>query len=369
MGSRLARCAIATGVLTGAAAVTGYGPGITTDTAATRAAAAGLPSPPAFPERLERYLSSVLKLTPRERQALHSGSPVTRLLDADPATEVAVFGSVWVAAPLDRYVRAINDIEQFEKGANFRVTRKLSEPPTLEDFASLDLPDDDVVSLRWCKVGECEIKLSQAGLDRIAREVDWSKPSAEQDAERAIRRMAFEYVNAYRAGGNASLAVYRDNERPTFVAREFESMVSRMPELSTHLPELRRHLLEYPTYTLPGSSEFFYFQEAVFGLKPTVRINHVVITDSPDGIAVACKQLYASHYFWTALELRVLVPDAARGQGFWFVNVNRSRSDGLSGFMGKLIRGKVRGEAREGMEAVLKNTKTRLEVQARKAGL
>jgi hypothetical protein len=71
--------------------------------------------------------------------------------------------------------------------------------------------------------------------------------------------------------------------------------------------------------------------------------------------------LYASHYFWTALELRVLVPDPSRGQGFWYVSVNRSRSDGLSGFVGSLIRGKVRGEADKGMMAALKITKTKME--------
>jgi hypothetical protein len=71
--------------------------------------------------------------------------------------------------------------------------------------------------------------------------------------------------------------------------------------------------------------------------------------------------LYASHYFWTAVELRVLVPDPARGPGFWFASVNRSRSDGLSGFVGSLLRGKVRGEAEEGMQAALKITKTGME--------
>jgi hypothetical protein len=77
-------------------------------------------------------------------------------------------------------------------------------------------------------------------------------------------------------------------------------------------------------------------------------------------VAIANKMLYASHYFWTALELRVLVPDATRG-GFWFVSVNRSRSDGLTGFVGGLIRGKVRGEAEKGMLAALKITKSKME--------
>jgi hypothetical protein len=319
---------------------------------------------PRFPPRLGEYLNSQARLTDAERVALTAGAPVTKLLDADPATEVAVFGMVWVAAPSRVYIDAVTDIETFERGESFRVTKKISEPARIEDFAALELPDEDLEDLKTCRPGDCELKVSQASLDRFRKEVNWSKPSARADAERLFRQVAVDYVNAYREGGNARLAVYRDAARPTFVAAEFESLVNRMPELTTYLPELRRYLLEYPKYALPASSSFLYWQEASFGLKPTIRINHVVVAEGTEGIAVASKQLYASHYFWTALELRVLVPDPSRGQGFWFVNINRSRSDGLGGFVGRMIRGKVRGEATSGMQAVLKVTKANLEHQS-----
>ena len=80
-------------------------------------------------------------------------------------------------------------------------------------------------------------------------------------------------------------------------------------------------------------------------------------------MVVASKLLYASHYFWPALELRVLVPDPSRGVGFWFVSVSRSRSDGLSGFTGSIIRGRVREAARAGQESALLATKKRLEAR------
>jgi hypothetical protein len=320
----------------------------------------------AFPERLDTYLTRTVRLTDQERRTLLGGAPVTKLLDADPGTEVAVFGAVWVAAPPAYYARAVSDIEQFERGNNFQVTKKISNPPQLQDFAHLDLPTDDVRDLRACRVGDCEMKLSQLALDRVRKAVDWSRPTAKADVEQVARQLALDYVNAYQEGGNSRLAVYRDDARPRFVATEFESLVNRMPELTNYLPEIRRYLLEYPKYTLPQSTSFLYWQKATFGLKPTIRINHVVIAEAPEGVVVASKQLYASHYFWTALELRVVLPDPSRGQGFWFVNVNRSRSDGLSGFVGRLIRGKVQGEARNGMEAALKVTKTTLERQAGK---
>jgi hypothetical protein len=138
-------------------------------------------------------------------------------------------------------------------------------------------------------------------------------------------------------------------------------MIDRMPELTEYLPDLKRYLIGFPTVTLPNTDSFIYWQEAKFGLKPTIRVNHLTIVQEPTHAAVVSKMLYASHYFWTAIELRVLVADPERGPGFWFASVNRSRSDGLSGFTGTLLRGKVRSEAEKGMMAVLRATKSGLE--------
>jgi hypothetical protein len=104
-----------------------------------------------------------------------------------------------------------------------------------------------------------------------------------------------------------------------------------------------------------------YWQETQFGLRPTIRISHLVVQERPNQTVVASKMLYASHYFWTALELRVLLQDPARGPGFWLVTVNRSRSDGLSGFIGRVIRSRVRSEVEDGTLAALTATKTKLE--------
>jgi hypothetical protein len=255
----------------------------------------------------------------------------------------------------------VKDIEQFEKGPNFLVTKRISSPPRLEDFDKLTLPDDDFKDLKDCRVGDCEVKLSESALTRIQKETDWSKPTAKAEVERSIRTLALEYVNGYLDGGNARLAEYRDSKRPTFVAEEFASMIERMPSLTEYLPDLQRYLLAYPEATLPHSESFLYWQDAKFGLKPTIRINHLTIAEQPTHVDVASKMLYSSHYFWTAIELRVMVPDPARGSGFWFANVNRSRSDGLSGFTGSVVRGKVRGEAEKSMRAALGSTKARME--------
>lgn len=330
---------------------------VCTDTSVTRGQAQ-----PGVPGRLGDYIRTHVKLTSAAQARLLQGQPVTQLLDdADPSREVSVFGAVWVKAPIARYVAAVRDIEQMEKGDAFLVTKRLSRPPRLEDFDQLTLPEEDFSDLKTCRLGSCEVKISEGGLARLHKEIDWSKPTAKADVDRLVRTLAVEYVNGYLEGGNDQLAAYRDSERPTFIAKEFASMIDRMPSLTEYLPDLKEYLLGFPKTTLPMSESFLYWQNVRFGLKPTIRINHLTIVEQQANVAVVSKMLFASHYFWTAIELRVLVPDPARGQGFWFANVNRSRSDGLSGFIGRLIRGKVRGEAEKGMQAALEATKASLE--------
>jgi hypothetical protein len=324
-------------------------------------APAGSSQAPRLPPRFERYLIDYVRLAPEERRRLADGAAVTRLLEADGSKEVAAFGAVWIDAPRRRYVERLNDIESFERGEAFRVTKRLSAPPRLEDFAQLRLPPQDVESLRRCRVGHCEIKLGEEALQRFHTEVDWTSPSAADAANALMRRLAFEYVTGYLEGGNERLAVYRDSEHPRFVAREFAEMIDGMPELTTYVPQLRPYLIDYPRATLPDSSSFLYWQDTAFGLKPTIRISHVTIHEGRDDTVVASKMLYASHYFWTGLELRALLSDPERGAGFWFVVVNRSRSDGLAGFTGAFVRRRVRQEVTKGTLAGLLLAKRRLE--------
>ena len=78
-----------------------------------------------------------------------------------------VFGAIWINAATSKYVARIKDIENMEKGGAFHVTKKISDPPKLEDFADLQLPDEDIRDLRGCKVGDCEVKLSATALQTL----------------------------------------------------------------------------------------------------------------------------------------------------------------------------------------------------------
>jgi hypothetical protein len=306
-------------------------------------------------------LSNLLQLTQAEVQALNAGQPVSKILASGTDAEVAVLGVMWINAPLSKYIRAIQDIEHLEHGKGFQATRRISDPPRLEDFAALQLPDVDIHDLKKCRLGDCGVNLDEYAINRIQKEIDWSKPTATADVNALMRQVALRYVTAYQQAGNKGLPVYRDNSDPTYSAQEFAAMINAMPLLRQQEPALRQYLLDYPKAKLPNANSFLYWQKVDFGLKPVVRINHVVTTQTADHAVVASKQIYASHYFMTAVEVRELIPDPSRGEGFWFVDVSRGRSESLNGLKGRIIRGRVEKETLNGLTKGMEATRSFLE--------
>lgn len=312
-----------------------------------------------MPTGLESYFVDVVRLSEGERRQLLSGAPVTRLIDAESREQVTVFGAVWVNAPLRRFVDAQRRIETFERGRAFPITERVSSPPRLEDFADLRLSGDDLRSLASCRIGSCDVKLDESAIAAF-QQLDWRAADRAESANRLMRQVIQQYATAYERGGNGRLPIYRDKGEPTAVGQEFRELLLQLPPLPRFLPDIGSYLLEYPRAWLPGMTSFLYWQETEFGLKPTIRLSHLTILETSREVVVASKMLYASHYFRTALEVRVAVPDPVRG-GFWLTTISSSRADGLTGFMGLFVRGRVRSEVRDGIENVLVNTKRRLE--------
>src|SRR5262245_43626351 len=225
---------------------------------------------------------AIAMLTENDIAILKMGQPVSKLVNSAVGSEVGVLGVTWIDAPPEEYVRAVEDIEQFEKGGSFQVTKRISDPPVLEDFAALKLSDEDVDDLKKCRVGDCQLKLGADAISRLRAGSQRSKHSASKNVQSLFRQLALEYVDRYQRGGNAELEVYRDKSRPISIATEFAAVVDEMAELLRYAPTLRRYLLEYPNAQLSEGTSFFYWQQVDFGLKPTFRINHVVISQSGD---------------------------------------------------------------------------------------
>ena len=111
-----------------------------------------------------------------------------------------------------------------------------------------------------------------------------------------------------------------------------------------------------------------YWEKVEFGMKPTIHVNHAVIyngkAEGRDVSVVAIKQLYASHYFHTALDLSVCVADASAPDGFYLLTLKGSEQEGLTGIKGSVLRQVAVGKIRGSLESALAFIKRTIEQSA-----
>jgi hypothetical protein len=292
---------------------------------------------------LEIYFRNDVGLNTEEIQAIRNGTPFAKLLRSRIPAEVFVFGAVYINAPPDAYLRLATDFDQLRKLPGYLALRTLSTPPEPRELDGFAFERDDILALQKCKPGDCEVQMPESYIQYLKNAIDWSASDPGVRVNQLLRSSALERLKAYQSGGNKMLGTYNDKHQPMDVAREFEYILSYTRALPEYLPAFHKYLLEYPRSKPANITDRFYWANVKFGLKPTLRMIHVVTMDaSPDGragCAVAEKQLYASHYFQTALDLAFCVPDRSGSkQGFYLIKIMGSEQAGLTGFKGSVVR-------------------------------
>ena len=151
-------------------------------------------------------------------------------------------------------------------------------------------------------------------------------------------------LSAYQREGNRALGVYNDKQLPAGVAAQFKYMLSYSRALPEYLPDFYNYLLSYPQGRPGDVKDTFYWSKVKFGLKPTLRIVHIVSmrwsTGGNPAYVIVEKQLYASHYFRTALDLTFCISDASdpNRPGFYLIKAMVSEQSGLTGVTGSIVR-------------------------------
>lgn len=304
------------------------------------------------------YLRSVMGLTSGDLADLAAGRPVARLMRARDPEDVNVFGAVRLDMAADALVRQIREIDRIERRMGILQAGRFHEPPQLADLGALRLPDEDLDALARCRPADCDLQLSLQEIKRV-QQADWTNGDRSATGDRLFKQIVFDRLQTYRAGGHNLLAPYNDRDRPISIAGEFR-LLSAPGDLPMDLPAFAYYLRSYPRALLPGASDIFYWNHGDFGVKPTIRLNHVVIypidRPGPDAVryVVATSQVYADHYFSATLELRTVIDDPRQpGRRLYLLYTTKSRVPGLAGFRGLLIRSLVRSRARAGMERYL----------------
>ena len=301
--------------------------------------------------------------------AIRNGKAVAKVVESRTADEVFVFGSVYVRSTPEKYLKLASDIDELRKLPNYLAIRKFSDPPELTDLDGFTLEADDIEELKNCEPGHCKVQLPTEAMDAFKQSVNWSAPDAANQVNRLGQKMALEALQRYIQGGNAGLGTYRDKHHPTVVADTFQSLLSRSRALPVYLPEVDRYLLDYPEAGSENIQSEFYWEKVNFGLKPTLRIVQSIVyrgsRSTDPAYAIAEKQIYASHYFETALDLTVCVADQAHPErpGFYLITLKGSQQAGLTGFKGSIVRKVAVDKTRSSLERALGAIKQRLETQ------
>jgi hypothetical protein len=305
-------------------------------------------------------------LNEQQIAAIRSGKAVAKVIESPTPDEVYVFGSVYVEATPESYLKLASDIDALRKLPSYLAIQSFSDPPKLSDLEGFTLDEQDITELKNCKIGHCQLQLPTEAIEDFQQSIEWSAPDVADRVNRRAQQLALQALQEYMQGGNTALGAYRDKKHPAAVAETFASLIGRFEALPVYLPELNEYLLDYPRAKSENVQAGFYWEKVNFGLKPTFRIVQKVVYRGAIGkepaYAVAEKQIYASHYFQTALDLAVCVKDAQRS-GFYIITVKGSKQAGLTGLKGSIVRKVAVDKTRSSLERVLVTIKQKLESQ------
>jgi len=293
---------------------------------------------------LRTYLKEYIGLSDDQIAAIHDGQAVTKNLQSRIPDEIFVFGAVYINAGAEDYLKFSRDFDRLRKLPGYLAIGEFSNPPILSDLKDFTFTSEDIQALKDCRPGNCPIQMPTSSIDELHRSVDFSSPNAEEQVNQLLQQTVLARLLAYQREGNGVLGVYNDKRKSTLVQEQFKYMLSYSKALPRYVPDFYNYLLTYPADKPADVQNSFYWAKVKFGLKPTLRVVHVLTLqqETPAGplIAVAEKQLYSSHYFETALDLTFCIPapgDSSR-PGFYLIMALGSEQAGLTGFKGSIVR-------------------------------
>jgi hypothetical protein len=282
---------------------------------------------------LTRFLEQSIGLDAAQLAALERGEPVAKVLEARDRRDVALFGIITAPLTRDAWAAQLRDFPVSLKTPNRTQFGIFSNPATASDVAGVTINSRDVAEMKDCKPGNCVVKLPAVEMQRIREQVNWSAPDAQGQLSAYARRRLIEYVTDYRTRGDSAMAVYDDRGNLNVRSSEaFAAQLAESPYVYQNVPSLQQYLSTYPQGSLPGAAEILYWSEdALPRLRPILSVTHLVLYTPPElpGLTLlAAKQIYANHYFETALDLTAAID---RNPGIYLLVVRRFRFDNLPG--------------------------------------
>jgi hypothetical protein len=316
---------------------------------------------------LETFFREDARFSKEQLAALHSGKAVSVALKSRLPAEVVLLGAVFINADPDHYPEYAKDFERLRNVPGFLDIQGISTPPQRSDFRGFVFDHEDIKALKDCKPTDCEIQMPGGSITELRQSIDWSAPNVAEQINQRLQQRAVEQLQAYQRDGNRVLGVYNDKPDPTEVPKQFAYMLSYTKVLPEILPGFYQYLLDYPDGKPANVDDSFYWSHVKFGLKPTLRVVHVLTlrgsASDPMAYAIAEKQLYSSHYFQTALDMTFCIRDSGtpNRSGFYLIKAMASEQAGLTGVKGSIVRKVAVGRSVSSLQKSLEVIKSALE--------
>jgi hypothetical protein len=316
---------------------------------------------------LEKFFRQDIGLSEDQIAAIRSGQPVAKTMPSRTPAEVFLFGAIYIHAAPESYLKFAQDFDRLRKLPNYLALGVFSNPPQPSDLKGFSFEPDDIKALQNCKPGDCLIQMPASSIEELQRSIDWSSAGADEQVNQLLQKTALQRLLAYQREGNQALGTYNDKRLATDVPEQFAYMLSYSKALPENLPDFYHYLLAYPKAKAANVDDTFYWARVKFGLKPTLRVVQMVtMRGDPAGsvaYAIAEKQLYASHYFETALDLSFCIrgSDDSKHPGFYLIMAMGSEQAGLTGVKGSIVRKAAVGRSVSNLQNALTNIKNTLE--------
>jgi len=314
----------------------------------------------AAPPRLTEFLQHSIGFDAKQLAAVERSEPVVKVLETRDRRDVALFGIITAPIGHEQYVRALRDFPTSLRTPNRTQLGIFSNPATESDVAAVTVNSRDVGDMKNCKPGDCVVKLPATDMRSIHEQMNWSAPDLQAQLSAYARRRLVEYVTDYRRRGDSAMAIYdgRGNVNVR-LSQAFAAQLAESPYVYETVPSLQNYLATYPRGSLPaGAAEILFWSEDVLPrLRPILSVTHLIVytpPELPNVTLAAAKQIYADHYFETAVELTCIVD---RNPGIYLLVLRRYRFDNLPGGILN-IRGRAIGALRDQLTLDLRRQQT-----------
>jgi hypothetical protein len=301
-------------------------------------------------------------LSAEQVNSIKGGQAVATSLNTRNGDEMFIFGAIFVNAAPETYLNFAENYDRLRKLDEYIAIQRFSTPPTLANLEGFEFGAEDIKALKDCEPGDCDIQMPGMTMGELRARINWSDPKAASKANQFLQQRAIQRLRQYQKQGTISGPVYNDKKEPTDSVKEFKYLLSYnlMPD---GLQSFYNYVVSYPKGAPAGSKTWFYWANVKFGLKPTLRLLQVVqMQQKSPAYVLGEKQLYASHYFSTALDLTLLYrSEDPKKPGFFLVKLLGSEQDGLTGFKGSIVRKVAVDKSVAGLQKTLTSIKSELE--------